>query len=448
MTNSLPSLGRLWKNGSIYIISFWLNSAFPLLLVPIFTRFLTPADYGVAAMWQVLLSFTVPIIGLSTHTAVNRRYFKKKPNPTEHFSDMRDYIASIIPILAGTSLFVIIVYAFTYPMIIRHILPTTGSILWVLVVPAVAIATFLYNVTQAYLNAEMNAKTYALFNSGNLLVISILSIIFVVGLGWNWQGRVAGGMLGTGIIAITSLVYLWNRGLLGGTIRRDLTWHALLFSLPLLPHILASMIRGVSDRVFLSQITNLHEIGLFSVALTLTSIFGILGNAAMQAWSPWLYAHLGEQTVDRARIVKITYVAFGVIAGVGIIFAALAPFIFGWLLGPRFDGSMKFIWWLTGSAVLQGAYCFVVPYIAYVERNKYSSYISMVTLVVNLSLNFILIYFFGVIGVAITNFFTALYEFVAVFLVANYCMPMPWISFFYRTAPALSNAENQGGSNP
>lgn len=378
---------------------------------------------------------------------MNRRYFKKSENPTQHLAEMRDYIASIVPILAATSLFVILIYAFTYPLIIRYLLPTTASVLWVLVVPAVAIATFLYNLALAYLNAEMNAKTYAIFNNSNLLIISVLGIIFVVGLGWNWQGRVAGGMLGTGLIAIASLIYLWKRGLLGGTIRRDLTWHAILFSLPLLPHILTIMIRGVSDRVFLSQITDLHEIGLFSVALALTSIFGILGNAAMQAWIPWLYAHLGDKAVDRTRIVKITYIAFALIAGIGLIFAALAPSLFGFLLGPRFDGSIKFIWWLTGAAVLQGAYYLLVPYIAYVERNKYSSYISMVTLAVNLSLNFILIQFFGVMGVAITNFFTALYEFIAVFIVANYCMPMPWVSFFYRSAPALSNADNQGGNN-
>ena len=44
MTESLPTLGRLWKTGSVYMFGFWLNSAFPLLLTPIFTRFLTPAD--------------------------------------------------------------------------------------------------------------------------------------------------------------------------------------------------------------------------------------------------------------------------------------------------------------------------------------------------------------------------------------------------------------------
>lgn len=442
MTKSLPTLGGLWKTGSIYVASFWLNSALPLLLTPILTRYLSPSDYGVSAMWQVLLNFTIPVIGLSTHTAINRRYFQKYANPAAHHTEMRDYIASVIPILLVTSLVVVVAYALLYPLIIEYLLPT--SAIWVLAVPAVAIATFVYNATLSYLNAEMRAKAYALLNNGNVFLTALIGVIFIVGFGWNWQGRVAGAMIGIAVAAAGAIIYLWRRGLLGGRVRWDLTLHALLFSLPLLPHILTIMVRGVSDRVFLSQIAGLHEIGLFSVALALTGIFNILGNAAMQAWMPWLFAHLGADSVDRVRIVKITYVAFAFLAAVGVAFAMLAPAIFSLLLGPRFGGSTQFIWWLTGAAVLQGAYYFLVPYITYVERNKYSSYISMVALVVNLCLNFTLIHFFGVVGVAATNFFTALYEFIAVFFVANYCMPMPWLSFFYRTAPALSSAEHHG----
>lgn len=442
MTKSLPTLGGLWKTGSVYVASFWLNSALPLLLTPILTRYLSPSDYGVSAMWQVLLNFTIPVIGLSTHTAINRRYFQKAVNPAAHHAEMRDYIASIMPILLITSLAVVVAYALLYPLIIEYLLPT--SAIWVLAVPAVAIATFLYNATLSYLNAEMRAKTYALLNNGNAFLTALIGAILIVGFGWNWQGRVVGGMIGITIAAACGVFYLWRRGLLGGRIRLDLTFHALLFSLPLLPHILTIMVRGVSDRVFLSQIAGLHEIGLFSVALALTGIFNILGNAAMQAWMPWLFAHLGADKVDRVRIVKITYVAFAVLVAFGVTFAALAPALFGLLLGPRFEGATQFIWWLTGAAVLQGAYYFLVPYITYVERNRYSSYISMVALVVNLCLNFTLIHFFGVVGVAATNFFTALYEFIAVFVVANYCMPMPWMSFFFRTAPALSSAEHRG----
>ncbi|MEY4964937.1 MAG: hypothetical protein RL274_520 [Pseudomonadota bacterium] len=445
MTKSLPTLSGLWKTGSIYIFSFWLTSALPLLMTPVLTRFLSPSDYGVSAMWQALLSFTLPIVGLSTHAAINRRFFRESSSPQQHNIDMQDYIASILPILIATSLAIFLAYSLAYPLIAEYLLPT--SAIWIFLVPAAALATFLYNATLSYLNAETRAGIYALLTSGNALLSAAIGVALVVGFGWNWQGRVAGAFLGVALTAAACMIYLWRRGLLAGRIRRDLTFHAILFSLPLLPHMFTYMIRNTTDRVFLSQITDLHEVGLFSAAIALTSIFSILGSAAMQAWIPWLYAHLGTEAVDRARIVKVTYAIFVAFILLGFAFALIAPFAFGLLLGPRFEGSTKFIWWLTGAAVLQGAYYFMQPYIAYVERNKYFFYISAVTLAVNLVLNFILTHFFGVVGVAATNFFTAVYEFAAVFIVSNYCMPMPWASFFYRTAPALSSAEHPGGNN-
>jgi O-antigen/teichoic acid export membrane protein len=442
MTKSLPTLSGLWKTSGLYIFSFWLTSALPLLMTPVMTRFLSPSDYGVTAMWQALLSFTIPIVGLSTHAAINRRFFHESASPAQHHADMRDYIASILPILAATSLAIFLGYSLAYPFIIENLLPTRA--IWILAVPAAALATFLYNATLSYLNAEMRAGIYATITSINALLSSALGLALVVGFGWHWQGRVAGAIVGVALTATACMVYLWRRGLLAGRIRRDLTVHALLFSLPLLPYILTYMVRGITDRIFLSQISDLQEVGLFSAAISLTAVFSILGSAAMQAWIPWLYAHLETKPVNRAKVVKVTYAIFAGFALLGAVFAIVAPFAFGLLLGPRFEGSTKFVWWLTGAAVLQGAYYFMQPYIVYVERNKYFFYISAVTLTINLFLNFTLTHFFGVVGIAATNFFTALYEFVAVFIVANYCLPMPWASFFYRTAPALSNAEHQG----
>ncbi len=439
------SLSRLWKTSGLYIFSFWLTSALPLLMTPVLTRFLAPSDYGVTAMWQALLSFTIPFVGLSTHAAINRRFFRESASPAQHHADMRDYIASILPILAASSLAVFLGYCLAYPLIIENLLPTRA--VWIFAVPAAALATFVYNATLSYLNAEMRAGVYATITSTNALVSAALGLTLVVGLGWHWQGRVAGAFVGVVLTAIGCIIYLWRRGLLGGKIRRDLTMHALLFSLPLLPHILTYMVRSITDRVFLSQIADLQEVGLFSAAISLTAVFSILGNAAMQAWMPWLYSHLEAKPVNRAKVVKVTYVIFAGFALLGAAFAIVAPFAFSVLLGPRFEGSTKFIWWLTGAAVLQGAYYFMQPYILYVERNKYLFYMSAVTLAVNLVLNFTLTHFFGVVGIAATNFLTALCEFVVVFIVANYCMPMPWASFFYRTAPALSSAEHQGENN-
>lgn len=411
----------------------WLNVAMPLLMMPVLTRFLTPHDYGMSAMWQVLLTFTMPIVGISVHAAVRVRYFQTSSNPAERQLEMRNYIASLFPILAVSALIALIANGLGLTLIQRYLLDASG--VWIFAVPVAAAATCLTNITLAYTNAEMRAKVYAAFTNSQVFLISAFSVLFVVGLGWNWTGRVAGYLAGVLFCAAAAMLYLRQRGLLGGKVKAAYVRHAVCFALPLLPHVLASALRSITDRLFLSQITSLSELGLFSVALSMAGVFDTLGHAMQQAWVPWLYAHLSGEKIDRARIVKVTAAILIGLSALGIAFAALGPFIFGTVLGSRFADSARFIWWLVGASVLRGAYYFIAPYIAYVELNKYSSYISLTTLGVNIVLNVVLIRFFGVMGVAASNLLTALFEFVVVFIVSNRCVPMPWLSVLRQLRP-------------
>lgn len=50
----------LFRSAGIYTITQMINSAIPFLLMPVLTRYLTPTDYGIVAMFGVLLSFVAP----------------------------------------------------------------------------------------------------------------------------------------------------------------------------------------------------------------------------------------------------------------------------------------------------------------------------------------------------------------------------------------------------
>ena len=71
------SKGLLAKAGS-YVISSGLNSAVPFLLMPVFTRYLTPSDMGVVAMYQSTLNIFAIVIELSLPSAVSVRYFNRE----------------------------------------------------------------------------------------------------------------------------------------------------------------------------------------------------------------------------------------------------------------------------------------------------------------------------------------------------------------------------------
>jgi O-antigen/teichoic acid export membrane protein len=430
-------LAQLWKTGSIYVLSFGLNSALPFLLLPILSRYLSPADYGIIALWQVLFSFVTVLVGLGVHGALTIYCFDVGRDAPDRTDLLGSYIAGNFLVLGVTTIAVAGVLGLLSPVIQAYLVDIPTG--WILATAWVATATGIVNLTLAYLNAEMKARSYAAVTNGQTIANAAISLLLVVAFALGWQGRLAGQAVGAVSVALCCLAYLSRQGLLSAPPRLSLVRHSLLFAVPLLPHILSSVVRAITDRLFLSQITDLAEIGQFSVALSLASIFGVLGNAFQQAWAPWLYRNLQlGQDADRNKIVRLTYAGFIAFAVLGVGFASLAPWIFSWLVGARFAAGTRFMWWLTGAACLQGAYYLVVPYIAYSKRTHYSSIVSTISLALNIGLNLVLSRRFGAMGVAATNFLTALIEFVAVFYASSLCVPMPWLASLRSRATSQS----------
>jgi O-antigen/teichoic acid export membrane protein len=65
----------LIRSAGIYTITSALNAAIPFLLMPVLTRYLSPADYGMVSMYGVLISFVTPFVGFNVEGAIARQYY-------------------------------------------------------------------------------------------------------------------------------------------------------------------------------------------------------------------------------------------------------------------------------------------------------------------------------------------------------------------------------------
>ena len=89
-------------NTAIYLFSNILNAAIPFFLLPILTRYLTPAEYGVVGMFQMVLAIFAAFTGLSVHGAANRKYFDR-----DEGLDLSAFIASCVQIVIFSTLIVL-----------------------------------------------------------------------------------------------------------------------------------------------------------------------------------------------------------------------------------------------------------------------------------------------------------------------------------------------------
>ena len=65
----------LFRTSGIYTITASINAGIPLLLLPVLTTKLSPEDYGIIAMFQLVTSLLYPIFGMNLESSIARKYF-------------------------------------------------------------------------------------------------------------------------------------------------------------------------------------------------------------------------------------------------------------------------------------------------------------------------------------------------------------------------------------
>src|SRR3990172_2016375 len=63
------------RSSFVYLVGSVLNSALPMLLLPVLTRYLTPTDYGIVATSTVLVQIFTIILGLNAFGLISRSHF-------------------------------------------------------------------------------------------------------------------------------------------------------------------------------------------------------------------------------------------------------------------------------------------------------------------------------------------------------------------------------------
>ncbi|MDX6567588.1 MAG: hypothetical protein QOH15_166, partial [Gaiellales bacterium] len=117
----------------------------------------------------------------------------------------------------------------------------------------------------------------------------------------------------------------YARHLLRPVFSVDVLKRLLRFGVPLVPATLAWWIFSFSDRIVLGRLSNLREVGLYSVANSATTVLGLLVGGLALAWTPHalrLYeAHPDEAPLFYGRMLTYIIVGFGLLAVVVTTFA-------------------------------------------------------------------------------------------------------------------------------
>lgn len=413
---------KLFNDSFIYIFSDIINKALPFLLLPIFTNYLSPFDYGIISSFTSFFSLIVIFIGLSVHGAVNVNYYKLSKY------NLSTYISNILILLLISTFFSFFLISISYKIILKYFL---FQFEWLFI--GVLMSFFLF-VTKTNLTlwiADQNPKYFAFFNIFETIVNLIFSLFLIVILGMHWEGRLTAIATSTFLMGILSIIFLYTRGYLKFQFNKEYFVEALKFGVPLIPHELGFWLRNGAIIILISTLVGSKATGLYTVAFYFSLGITVLVNAFKNVWQPYLYRNISQNItyIQKINIIRFSYIAIILMFFIALIISVLSEFIITSFLNEKYIESNQFVSYLVFATAFQGAYSMVVDYIFFLKKTKLLSSITFSISVLNIALAYFLIKTNGAIGAAQSGLVAFALSFLIVWYYSNRLYPMPWFDF-------------------
>lgn len=407
-----------FRSASIYTFSNAMASGIPFFIMPVLTHYLAPADFGTLTVFQVLIGVVSPFIGLNLHGAISRIFFESER------IDLAQYLGNCL-ILYALGTFSVFVVVLVCRVELAELLNLPASPF--LLLPIIAAGQFLTILLLTLWQMENRPALYGMFQLGFTVANILLCLWFVIGLGLGWLGSLLAQLVTFVTFGIIGLGLLCNNCAVSFKYNPKYIKHALGFGVPLIPHTLSATMFGVTDKLFLSNILGLTDTGIYAIGYQIGMIIALLQNSFNQAWIPWLFAKLKDcGHVAKLRIVQLTYLYFALIVLAALLLSLISPWILALFVGSKYAGAAPYIIWISLGFAFNGMYKMVVGYIYYSEKTLILFWISLITAIINVVLNYYLIHFNGVIGAAQATALTFLISFLLTWAFAIRIYPMPW----------------------
>jgi O-antigen/teichoic acid export membrane protein len=384
---------RLLSHSIIYGFGVAVSQIVGFFLIPLYTRYLTPSDYGVLQIISVTSSVLSVIFAMGISSALFRSYFlydeaeKKKTIASTAFIYLTGTSAILSLLLIGLAgkfsslLFHSAEYMSYFRIIFLTLFCDTGT-----------------QIGMSVLRAREEPFKYAVVTVARVLISVGLNIVFVVAL-----HRGVLGILESGAITAV-IIYLW---LTFSVIRRagfgfstDELKRMLAFGLPLIPAGLATSAIVVADRYFLQFLSTSTELGLYSLGYSFGLVVnGLLVSPFLTAWVPFTFSIYRQPDARQTFSRVFTYFVL-VIIFASLALSVLSKEVVAVIATPAFRTAYKVIPLIAVSYVLYGCYAILAIGISLEAKTKYVMPIIGAAAIVNLGLNYALIPDFGMMGAA------------------------------------------------
>ncbi|MDP9201673.1 MAG: lipopolysaccharide biosynthesis protein [Gemmatimonadota bacterium] len=370
-------LHRVGSQTVVYTLGVFVGRALSFVLLPVYTRYLSPADYGIIQL--VELTFDVLTLVAGTRIASGLFHFHEKA-PTV---DQKNAVLSTTMIALAVGYVIVAAAALVLASTLSRLVFDDASRTTVV---RIAASSFLFQglliVPLAEIRRREQSRLFVVVTSGKLVAQAVLNVFFLVVMHLGILSMFLSTLITTATLAIALTVYLVRQTGMGfsAPVLRDL----LRFGLPLVATQIATIFTTFGDRFFLRRAVDdaagnhstagVAAVGIYALAYQFAFLLSsVTLEPFLSVWQPVRFK-LAKQD-NRDSVFSRAFVMLNVLLVTGAVgIGLLVHDVLGVIAAPDFRSAADLVPLLLLATVIGSWSSALDTGILLRERTEYVTY--------------------------------------------------------------------------
>lgn len=378
-----PTVGRRLLHGAlVYGVTNFGLKVVNFGLVVLYTRFLTPADFGAVALAEIVAAIVAAVSSLGLSAAIQPLYFSYVGQPTT----LQRCVSTLLRFGAAATVFFLMISLAGGTLFAPSIGFRIAFFPFIATALCTSAALQLVDYRLVLYQIEEKPVSYSMLAAACFAFTAAATLYRVVWLRGGAEGLLSGKFVGA-ILTLSLALWLGRRWLRGGW-QTSFVREALPISLPLVPHLLLALGLVAADRLVLQRYRSMQEVGLYSLAYTLGMMMFLVTASVSQAWSPVFYRLASQGDAKRQQIGRMLGTILLLLGALAVLGSTIAqPFVHG-ILDPRYWPAARLVPLVIGGYLFHAVFAFFQMPALQARKAQFVWVVSILALAVNLALNY------------------------------------------------------------
>ena len=368
-----------------------------IILLPVFTYYLSPEDYGIVSIVSMIGLVLSHITNPGILTATTRLY-----HDTDDINERKLLIGSTNVYFMSVALIPIIIGLLFGPKLFSWLFKDFSFYPYGFLA---LILTFIRQPARIWItlmNLQYKFHQATIYNGLALITGIAVSVILVVVFEMGAMGKVLGMFPSAIILVLISLitVHRYTNGIWSfQNIKKQF-----LFGLPILGALWSTQILELGGAYMLERLTNMKSVGLFALAMSLAQLPLVLIYGFRQMWNPVIYENMNKKNYQ--TITKLLYYFVGTLTLINILILLFGKEAILIIVNERFYDSISFLGFLILGVYFNGLITISNSILGYKKKFGTISVFALVGSILYVIMCIFLIPRIGVLGAAISFAFS------------------------------------------